>query len=140
MGLIYALFYYAGDVDVRRASDQAGDQSTCVDRVRPRSTRRSIARALIKEVITAVIEFGREHRDRRIAIQQRKNNAFYNASQGDASGPSIHDPTEAIFPKTVHHGPFIVTVDRFDRTVTKFRPLNSPVLHKCKHPSEIQSN
>ena len=115
MGLKYALFYYAGDVDVRRASDQAGDRSTRVDRVRPRSTERSIACALIKEVITAVIEFGGEHRDRRIAIQWRKNNAFYNASQGDASGPSIHDPTDVTFLNTVHHGPFIVTVDRFDR-------------------------
>ena len=76
MGLKYALFYYAGDVDVRRASDQVGDQLTRVDRVRPRSTGRSIALALIKEVLTAVIEFGGEKRDRRIAIQRRKNNVF----------------------------------------------------------------
>ena len=76
MGLKYALFYYAGDVDVLGASDQAGDQSTRVDRVHPRSTGRSIARALIKEVITVVIEFGGEHCNRRIAIQRCKNNAF----------------------------------------------------------------
>ena len=33
VGLIPSLFCYAGDVDVRRASDQAGDQSTRIDRM-----------------------------------------------------------------------------------------------------------
>ena len=30
---------------------------------------------------------------------------------------------------------FIVTVDRFDRTVTNFRPIKRHVLHVLKHPS-----
>ena len=77
------------------------------------------------------------HLDREIKIQGAKWRPFYNASQGNASGPSIHDPTIAIFLKTVYHGSFIVTVDRSDQTVTKLRPIKRLVLHDCMHSSWI---
>ena len=82
------------------------------------------ARAFIKGIITVAIKDWRGESER-----------FYNRISSDESGPSISDPTDATFPKTVHRGPFIITVDRFDRTVTIQSPLNSLVLHECKHPS-----
>ena len=47
-----------------------------VDRVRRGPPDEIRSTCLNPCVITAVIEFGGEHRDRRIAIQRRKNNAF----------------------------------------------------------------
>ena len=70
------------------------------------------------------------HLSRPIAIEGASFEAFSKALSADQSRPSIRDPTIAIFSKTVHHGPFIVTVDRFDRTVTKFPPIYTCVLRR----------
>ena len=96
---------------------------------------RSRARALIVGVITAEMKQWGANRDRPIAIQGAQSNAFYNASRGIASRRSILDPTATIFSKTVHRGCFIVTVDRFDQTVTPKKPIKLCVLHDSKHPS-----
>ena len=85
---------------------------------------RSRARALIVSIITAEMKRWGVNRDRSIAIQGARSNAFYNASRGIASRRSILDPTATTFFETVHRGRFIVTVDRFDRTVTPKKPIN----------------
>ena len=91
--------------------------------------------AQISGVITVQIEPCGEHLDRRITIQGAKLERFYNASRGIASRRSILDLTGTIFSETVHRGRFIVTVDRFDRTITPKKPIKRCVLHDSKHPS-----
>ena len=81
-----------------------------------------------KRIITAQIKRAREHLDRRITIQRVQSSAFYNAYQRASSGCSIHDPTVAIFLKRSTIDRFIVTIDRFDRTVTPKKCINRDVL------------
>ena len=64
-----------------------------------------------------------------------KSRAFLKRLSEDWSEPFIEDRTDATFPKTVHCGPFIVTVDRFDRMVTIKYPIKLYVLHRSKHTS-----
>ena len=84
---------------------------------------RSRARALIVSVITAEMKLWGANRDRPIAIQGARSNTFYNASRGIASRGSILDPTATIFSEMVHRGCFIITVNRFDQTVTPKKPI-----------------
>ena len=79
---------------------------------------------LFKRIITAEIKRAREHLDRRITIQPAQSSAFYNAYQRASSGRSIHDPTAAIFLKQSTMDGFIVTVNRFDQTVTPKKCIN----------------
>ena len=83
---------------------------------------------LFKRIITAQIKRAREHPDRRITIQRAQSSAFYNAYQRASSGCSIHDLTAAIFLKWSTMDRFIITVDRFDRTVTPKKCINRYVL------------
>ena len=48
---------------------------------------------------------------------------FLDRISSDASRPSISDLTIMIFFETVHQTHFILTVDRFDRTVTRKKPI-----------------
>ena len=86
VGLIPHSTYHAGDVARRGAPDQMSDGSTRVDRVRLRSTGRSIARALIQWIITAAIDWRGSHLSRWIVIQGAKIKRFYNAYQRDHPG------------------------------------------------------
>ena len=89
------------------------------------------------------------------------NSKFYNGRDAiwrGASRPLDHDPRSknqaffltliremiwALHPRSndrdiSENGPswtIIITVDRFDRTVTNFRPIKRHVLHVLKHPS-----
>ena len=96
---------------------------------------RSRARALIVSVITAEMKRWGANRNRPIAIQVARSNAFYNASRRIAFRLSILNLTATIFSQTVHRGRFIVIVDRFDRTVTTKKPIKRCALHDSKHPS-----
>ena len=90
MGLNGKLFYDAGDEARRGAPDQMSDESTRVDPVRPQSTERSIASALIQWIITAAIDWRGSHLSRWIAIQGAKVKRFYSAYQRDhPSAPSM---------------------------------------------------
>ena len=98
---------------------------------------RSRARALIVSVITAEMKRWGANRDRPIAIQGARSNAFYNASRQIASRRSILDPTATIFLKRSIMDRFIVTVDRFDRTVTPKMCIKGGVLPMFK-PFELE--
>ena len=63
-------------MDAYGASDQAGRGMRHVNRVRRGPPDQIKSTCLNPCVITAMIEFGGEHRDRQIAIQRRKNNTF----------------------------------------------------------------
>ena len=80
------------------------------------------------------------HLSRSIAIEGASSKAFLKRYLQIKSRPSIRDPTDATFPKMVHDGPFTVTVDRFDQTVTIKSAIKLCVLHDSKHPRRVQSN
>ena len=72
---------------------------------------------LIKGVITAEMKWWGPHLDRLIAIEGALQSVLKRITNG-ASGPSISNPTDAIYPKRPTVDRFIVIVDRFDHTVT----------------------
>ena len=76
VGLIPHSTYHAGDVARRGVPDQMSDGSTRVDRVRLRSTGRSIARALIQWIITAAIDWRGSHLSVGSRSKERKSSVF----------------------------------------------------------------
>ena len=149
---------WSTSVDRVSAGPLIGDQRTCwltviitvglarrgsiarVDRVEAGCTGDQSARDNNRGVITAEIKSRGSHLSRPIAIEGASFEAFSKALSADQSRPSIRDPTIATFSENGPSWTVIVTVDRFDRTVTIFRPIKGHVLHVLMHPSKNQSN
>ena len=72
------------------------------------------------------------HLNRVIAIQGARSNVFYNASRRIASRRSTHDLTTTIFLKQSIVDRFIVTLDRFNQTVTPKMCIKGGVLPMFK--------
>ena len=72
----------------------------------------------IKRIITVLIKWRGAHLDRPIAIQGARFKGVLKRISNGSSGPSISDPTDAIYSKQSMMDRSSVTVDRFDQTVT----------------------
>ena len=122
------VFKISGDVADREALDQRKrNRSASIECARgpPDHITRS---CLFKRIITAQIKCAREHLERQITIQLAQSSAFYNTYQRASSRRSIHDPTAVIFLKRSTMDHFLITVDRFDWTVTPKKCINRDVL------------
>ena len=84
VGLIYEVHYNAR----RGATDQTGDQSTRVDRMRRGPPTDQSSTCLFKRVITALMKRRGSHLDCPIVIQRARFKHFYNASQREHLDPS----------------------------------------------------
>ena len=93
------------------------------------------ARALNEGIITAEISSRRMHPKHRIAIQQRRSNAFLKRISTVASRGFIYDPMAATFSKRSTMDRSIVIVYHFDRTITPKMCINRGVLRCSKHSS-----
>ena len=126
-------------MDLRRASDRVRRGRWRVDSVRSRSTGDDQRTCFNWSVITAVMTRRRSHLGRPIAIQGAIFYAFYN---GHLRGiiQTVHpDRTTANFSKQSTMDSFIVTINRFDRTVTPKKPIKRCVLPMFK-PFELEFN
>ena len=108
------------------------DRSTRVDRVERGPPDHDQSMCWIKGIITAEIQSCGTHLDRQIKIQRAWFKAFYKRISNDHIWTVHHDRTAMIFLKWSTMDRSIVTVDRNDRTVTKWRPIKRLVLHNCK--------
>ena len=86
----------------------------------------------LKGVITPLIKRAGAHLDRQIVIQGTRSKVFYNASQ--TAHPDAPSKIRWLrhFLKRSMMDCSLVTVDRFDRTVTPKYPIKRYVLPICK--------
>ena len=99
------------------------------------TTNRNQNTCFIKRIITVLIKWRGAHLDRSVAIQGARFKGVLKRISSGSSGPSINDPTDAIYSKRSTMDRSNLTVDRFDRTVLPKCTIKGHVLQCSKHSS-----